>query len=71
MNTDLNTFVESRKQKIENVNEEVQKPKMNRFFGMMPSSEVQISKTFKDRNGRKIIIDAGKNGWTIMWAYNS
>lgn len=49
MITDLNTFVESRKQKIENVNEEVQKPKMNRFFGMMPSSEVQISKTYKDR----------------------
>ena len=71
MITDLNTFVESRKHKIENVNEEVQKPKMNRFFGMMPSSEVQISKTFKDRNGRKIIIDAGKNGWTIMWADHS
>lgn len=27
MITDLNTFVESRKQKIENVNDEVQKPK--------------------------------------------
>lgn len=68
MITDLNSFVESRKHKIENINEEIQKPKMNRFFGMMPSSEVTISKTYKDRLGLKITIDAGKNGWTIMWA---
>ena len=44
---------------------------MNRFFGMMPSSEIEVSKTFKDDFGLRISIDAGKNGWTIMYADSS
>lgn len=38
---------------------------------MMPSSEIEIYKTFKDDLGLKIIIEAGKNGWTIMYADSS
>lgn len=41
---------------------------MERFFGMMPSNEIEKSVTFKDRIGLKIIIDAGPNGWTIEYA---
>jgi hypothetical protein len=41
---------------------------MNRFFGMMPSSEIEISKSFKDENGLEITIDAGPHGWTIIYA---
>ena len=48
-----------------------QKCSISLFNYYKPSSEVQISKTYKDRNGRKVIIDAGKNGWTIMWADHS
>jgi len=44
---------------------------MKRFFGMMPSSEVKMSKKFIDSLGLKIIIDAGENGWTIMYADGS
>ena len=44
---------------------------MNRFFGMMPLSEVKIRKTFIDDLGLKISIDAGENGWTIMYADSS
>ena len=41
---------------------------MKRFFGMMPSNEIEMSKTFKDENGYKISIDAGPHGWTITYA---
>lgn len=41
---------------------------MNRFFGMMPSSEIEIEKRFKDDNGLFVTIQAGPNGWTILWA---
>ena len=44
---------------------------MNRFFGMMPSSEVEMSKMFVDDFGHKITIQAGKNGWTILYADSS
>ena len=40
-------------------------------MGMMPSSEIEVSKTFKDDLGLKIRIEAGKNGWTIMYADSS
>lgn len=40
---------------------------MRRFFGMMPSDCIEISKTYKNN----IIIDAGKEGWTIIYADNS
>lgn len=41
---------------------------MKRFFGLMPSNEIEITKTFKDDNGYEITIDAGKHGWTIIYA---
>lgn len=44
---------------------------MNRFFGMMPSSEVKIQKKFVDDLGLKITIQAGENGWTILYADHS
>jgi hypothetical protein len=44
---------------------------MKRFMGMMPSSEIELSKTFKDDLGLKIRVESGKNGWTIMYADSS
>lgn len=44
---------------------------MNRFFGMMPASEVKMSRTFVDDLNLKITIDAGENGWTILYADSS
>jgi len=41
---------------------------MNRFFGMMPSSKIAIERVFEDNNGYKITIQAGCNGWSILWA---
>ena len=40
-------------------------------MGMMPSSEIELRKTFIDKHGLKISIDAGKNGWTIQYADHS
>lgn len=44
---------------------------MNRFFGIMPADEVEITKYFKDANDLTIRIEAGPNGWTIIWADHS
>ena len=41
---------------------------MKRFFGMMPSSEVEIIKTFKSDNLGSVTVEAGQHGWTIMFA---
>ncbi|MCM1233509.1 MAG: hypothetical protein NC489_25620 [Ruminococcus flavefaciens] len=43
---------------------------MQRFFGMMPSDEIKLSKTYYDGSvdNRNIRIDAGPNGWTVTWA---
>ena len=43
---------------------------MKRFFGMMPSNEIQLSKRYNDGTVDKmrIRIDAGPNRWTIIWA---
>lgn len=41
---------------------------MKRFCGMMPSSEIEISKQYKDDHGLKITIEAGVHGWTITYA---
>ena len=41
---------------------------MKRFFGMMPSSEVEIIKTFRSNNYGEVTIEAGQHGWTIMFA---
>ena len=39
---------------------------MIRFAGMTPSNEIEIEKTFLDRNNCKINIQAGKNDWTVL-----
>lgn len=44
---------------------------MNRFFGIMPISEVAISKKFIDENGLTVLIQAGTGGWTIIFADQS
>ena len=45
---------------------------MNRFIGMMPSSEVKKEEQFKVGVGRlTVTIQAGENGWTILYADNS
>lgn len=35
---------------------------------MMPADEVEISKTYKDQYGLKIMIEAGHTGWSVLWA---
>jgi hypothetical protein len=45
---------------------------MNRFFGMMPSSEVKKQKSFRVGSSQlKVTVDAGENGWTILYADSS
>lgn len=44
---------------------------MQRFMGLMPNSEIEIQKTFIDPFGLKITIEAGPNGWTIIYADHS
>lgn len=44
---------------------------MTRFFGMMPISEVALSKKFIDENGLTVLIQAGTGGWTIIFADTS
>lgn len=39
-----------------------------RFMGMMPASEIEIEKRFVDESGYTILIQAGKSGWTIIYA---
>ena len=41
---------------------------MKRFFGMMPSSEVTLEKTYKDKEGLRIRLQAGPHGWTVIYA---
>lgn len=45
---------------------------MNRFMGMMPSSEVKKEKTFKvGEDQSRVTLQAGENGWTILFADSS
>lgn len=44
---------------------------MRRFFGMMPSSEIEKEKYYKDKYGHRITIQAGVNGWTIIYSDSS
>ena len=44
---------------------------MNRFMGLMPTSEVKITKHFIDDSGKRIAIQAGEKGWTIIFADHS
>ena len=45
--------------------------KMRRMFGMMPTSEVEIQKTYKDPSDLKITIQAGPHGYAILYADSS
>jgi len=45
---------------------------MNRFMGMMPSSEVQKEEDFRVGAWQlKVTIQSGENGWTILYADSS
>lgn len=44
---------------------------MRRFLGLMPSNEIVIERVFVDSNNRKVLIQAGPNGWTVIYADNS
>lgn len=44
---------------------------MERMFGMMPRNEITIEKNYKDTWGARITIQAGPNGWTVIWADGS
>lgn len=41
---------------------------MKRFFGMMPSYEIEKEKMFRDKNYLSVTIQAGPNGWTVIYA---
>ena len=41
---------------------------MERFMGIMPTNEIEREENFKDQNDLKIKIQAGPNGWTILYA---
>lgn len=40
---------------------------MKRFFGMMPRDEVEVEKIFIDKKGLLATIQAGVNGWTVIY----
>ena len=46
---------------------------MKRFFGMMPSSEIEVRKIYDDGLAGllHLEIDAGPNGWTLRMADGS
>ena len=44
---------------------------MNRFMGLMPTSEIEKEVRFKDSSNLSIAIQAGPNGWTIIFADGS
>lgn len=41
---------------------------MNRYMGLMPRKEIVKEIFYVDGNGLRITIQAGPNGWTIVWA---
>ena len=41
---------------------------MKRFFGRMPSDEVTLKKTYKDKYGLTLRLEAGPHGWTVIYA---
>ena len=44
---------------------------MKRMFGMMPSSEVEIEKRFHTGSNLYVTVQAGPNGWGILYADHS
>lgn len=45
-----------------------QKPLMQRFMGLMPSSEIKKRHLWSDGTGKHCTVEAGPNGWTIIFA---
>jgi len=43
---------------------------MDRFFGMMPSIEIEKEEHYDTDDGT-VILQAGKNGWTVLWGDHS
>ena len=41
---------------------------MKRFMGMMPTNEIEREENFKNQDDLKIKIQAGPNGWTILYS---
>lgn len=41
---------------------------MKRFFGMMPNDEIEREERYLDKYNDKVMIQAGPNGWTILYA---
>lgn len=41
---------------------------MNRLFGLMPNNETVIERTFIDQNNLTVMIQAGPNGWSIIYS---
>lgn len=44
---------------------------MNRMFGLMPVNEIEKEIEYKDSNDLHVIIQAGPNGWSIIYADHS
>ena len=44
---------------------------MIRFFGMMPSTEIEKEKHYLDAEGRTYIIQAGPKGWSVLYPGHS
>ena len=44
---------------------------MKRFMGIMPSECIEIRKDFRSGSGLKVHIDAGSEGWTVIYADGS
>lgn len=44
---------------------------MKRIFGIMPSNEVEVSKRYHTGSGFHVTVQAGPNGWGILFADSS
>lgn len=44
---------------------------MNRFFGLMPTEEIEITKYFQDKYRNRITITAGPRGWTVVYVVDN
>lgn len=44
---------------------------MTRYMGLMPTNEIEKSITYQDHRNNRYAIDAGPNGWTIIYPLNT
>lgn len=44
---------------------------MKRFNGMMPADAIEREEHYKDENGLDVTIQAGPEGWTVLYADGS